>query len=139
MDRVRLIRHRLTVGHHDHRVGKLALEGTQQSDDLLPVLGIQISRGLIGQDQLGSMHQRPPDGGALLLPSGQFSGPVVRPMTEADRLQNGSDPLLHRLPSFPSQQQGEADVFSHRQPRNEMEGLKHHPDTVPAEGGPVRV
>ena len=62
----------LRMGHHDD--GRpLAVQFAEQAHHLLAVLGIQVSRRLVGQNQLRTGHDGTGDGRALLLSSGNLA------------------------------------------------------------------
>ena len=56
----------ITVSHHDHR-GSLLIDKIQQSHDLNGIVMIQISRGLVRQNNGRLSRQRPCNGNPLLL------------------------------------------------------------------------
>ena len=49
--------------------------------------GIERGDRLVGQDQLGALHQRARDRGALLLAARERGGALERPVGDADALQ----------------------------------------------------
>ena len=61
----------------DHQDGGVvvAAQGAQEFDDVLAGLLIEVSGGLIGEDQLGLVGQRPGNRHTLLLSTGQPVGP----------------------------------------------------------------
>ena len=63
--------------------------------------GIQISGGLVRQNQGRFCDQRTGDGDALLLAAGEFRGLVLRPFAEPDPLQRLADAGLAFRPSDP--------------------------------------
>ena len=62
------------MGDHDNGLVKIFAGGLEQADHLLACAAVQISRGLVGQDDGGLRGQRPRDGRTLLLPPGQLAG-----------------------------------------------------------------
>ena len=66
----------LRMGHHDD--GRpLAVQFAEQAHHLLAVLGIQVSRRLVGQNQLRTGHDGTGNGRALLLSSGNLYNPQI--------------------------------------------------------------
>jgi len=75
------------VGHQHQRRSGLVAQVTQQFEDPLPVAGIEVARGFIGQEQSGSVDERPRDGDALHLAPGEFTRRRVGPMSHAHPVQ----------------------------------------------------
>src|SRR5690606_41341974 len=73
---------------------------TPSLHDALPIFsmdGIQLARGLVGQNHGGIVGQRSGNGDALLLAAGQLRGPKPRPLSQADPLQQEKRPLPARM------------------------------------------
>ena len=56
----------LRVGHHDDS-GALAVQFAQQLDDLGAILRVEVTCGLVGEDELGIGHHGTGEGHTLLL------------------------------------------------------------------------
>ena len=121
---------------HDHEC-RLALlvEFSQQGKQGFAGVRVQISRGFVSQDQIGSVNQRARHGHTLLLASGEFAGFVMQAVSQADFRKErtcffdalGDRPFLHEA--------GEVGIFQGRKFRQEMMKLKHEPDApVPKPG-----
>ena len=73
---VRLVGQRPVVGHHQDGGVVVPAERAEQLDDVLARLLVQVAGGLVGQDQLGFVRQRPGDRHALLLAAGEPVDPA---------------------------------------------------------------
>ena len=83
--------------------GHIVVVGDKQNGVALPVqlvkhlhdfsagFGVQIAGGLVGQNQRGPGHQRPGDGGTLLLTAGHLRGHVLAAVAEPHALQRRAD------------------------------------------------
>jgi len=67
------------VGYHHKGLLKLIAKGEEQLMKFLLVFGIQISRWLIGQDNLGLINKSSGHGNPLLLASRKFGWLMVEP------------------------------------------------------------
>jgi hypothetical protein len=72
------------VGDQHHGEVLVAPESFQQGDDVVPGVLVEVAGGLVGQQDLGLLNQRPGNGDSLLLPAGQFRRQVARAIREAD-------------------------------------------------------
>ncbi len=80
------------VGHHDDG-GAVLVEFGEQSHHLGPVLRVEVTRGLVGEDELGTEDHSAGDGYALLLSAGELVGKVLGTMADVHALHH----LLHLL------------------------------------------
>src|SRR3954471_1437161 len=76
---VRDLEHDRIVGRDDGRHALRSDDGPDQEHDPAPRLGIELTGGLVREQELGPVRQRPGDRHALLLAAGQ----LVRPMAGA--------------------------------------------------------
>jgi hypothetical protein len=60
----------------------------------LRVLAVQLSGGLVGEEQARIRHERPRDAHPLLLPAGQLLRELVRVIRETDRAEGLTHPLV---------------------------------------------
>jgi hypothetical protein len=93
---IRSIGNPLIVG--DHHDGEPPLVGfLDQVEDLTTCLDVQISRGLVGEQDVGIIGKCSGDGRALPLATGEFSWAVVEPMLESKSFKEfmGSFPGFH--------------------------------------------
>jgi hypothetical protein len=77
---------RLLVGYQYHRHTELFIRLMEQLQNFASGATIQISRGFIGQQEAGAIHQSAGDGGTLLLASRELAGPVGTTCSQADAL-----------------------------------------------------
>ena len=95
--------------------------------------GVQVARGLIGQDDRRPVDQGPGNGGPLHLPPRDLVGLVMPPGSQFHLRQ----PVDRLLPGLvvrdPLEDPGQGDVFFQGQQGQEVEGLEDHPHPVPAE------
>ena len=75
------------VGHEDERRPSLAVERQEQIEDRLAVHGIEISGGLVGEDDLRIVHQGPADGNALFLSTRELVREVAASPRKTDALE----------------------------------------------------
>jgi hypothetical protein len=74
------------VGGDDQSGAVLAVEGEQQVDDPGADRRVQVSGGLVGQQQAGSHDQGAGDRHPLLLPARQLRGQRAGPIAQPDRV-----------------------------------------------------
>jgi hypothetical protein len=100
-------------------------DGVQQAHDLLGGLRVELTGGLVGQQELRAAGQRPGDRDPLLLAAGQLAGALPGVLAEAHDVEHEPDPVL----TFPGGQAGDpqrhADVLRGRQDRDQAERLEH--------------
>ena len=70
------------MGHEDDGDAPLPVESLEEIDDLRAGAGVEVSGGLVRQDDPGIVEQCPCDGHPLLLTAGQLRGPVRFPLAE---------------------------------------------------------
>ena len=121
------------MGDHDHRLAQIIHAVAQDGQDLLGGVGIQVARGLIGEDHRRSAHQGPGAGHALNLAPRQLGGPVGQAVLEPDRLDDLLETLLVHLGMGNVQRQG--DVLRRTQGGDQVEGLEDEADALPAQPG----
>ena len=81
--------HLFVVSHHQDSTALLVQVGEQIQDDVL-VGGVQVAGGLVGQDDLGVVHQRARDGHALLLAAGKLGGQMTRAIGKAHAIERAA-------------------------------------------------
>ena len=70
-----------------HNGVAVGVQRIEERHDLQAGLGVEVAGGLVGQENLGGVEQRPGDGHALLLAAGQLSRAVVQPGRQAHLVQ----------------------------------------------------
>ncbi len=72
------------MGHHHDGHAGIFLNFAKQREDRFPRGAVEISSGLVGEENFGPVDERAGDGGTLLLSAGKFAGAVADALTEAD-------------------------------------------------------
>ena len=80
--------HFVVVGGADDGDAFFAVEGFHELDDFLTGFGVEVSGGLVGEDDAGRIGEGSGDGDALLLSAGELEGFVVESVSEADALED---------------------------------------------------
>jgi hypothetical protein len=125
------------VRHHDDRRA-LVVQLMQQLQDLLAGPGIQVARGLVGQDDGRVVDQCPGDGHPLLLSARQLVGPVMHPLAQSHRFE-GSDRAFvalsvgQRIAAVVQQRQQH--VFGRGQPGQQVVRLEDEADLAVPHAG----
>ena len=70
------------MGHQYQTEGALPSQSLKHCDDVVLGVFIEVAGGLVGQQQTGSVDERPRDGHAPLLAAGQFHGIGVDPIPQ---------------------------------------------------------
>ena len=119
----------------DHNDAARAGQVAQEAEDPFHLNVVQVGRGLVGQYQRRVVHQRPGDGHPLLLPTRQLSRAVVRPLREADGVEELGGPGPGLPPRHAGQPHRHHHVAAGRQAGDQVEGLEHDTHGVAAVGG----
>ena len=82
------------VRHHQQRHVQLLIQPLQQPQNLHRRVIVQVSRRLVGHDDLGVRHDRPGDADALLLAAGKLPRVMLGPVRQVHGLQGDLGPLL---------------------------------------------
>ena len=120
------------MGDEDHRLPK-PVQLLEDGQDLQPRLRVQVSGGLVCQNQLGIVHQCPGDGHSLLLAATQLAGKVLGPILQPDHLQSLCTEA--RNVGAGGVDERKFDVLQGRGLRKKMEGLEDEPDLLVPETG----
>jgi methylisocitrate lyase len=110
------------VAHEEESGAIFAAHLADQGQSLGGVLAIQIAGGLIGEDQLGAVGERPGHGDALLLAGGELARIVVETVAEPDAGQHLSG--MSAVGATRAEAHAEDDIFQDGEPLEEIEGLK---------------
>ena len=84
------------VGHQDERLAVLAIEPSEQREDLGRSLRVEVAGRLVGQDQPGLVDERPGDRDPLLLAARQLGRSVAVPVGEPDEVERLARRRLRR-------------------------------------------
>ena len=98
----------LIVSDDDERDAVLAGEIEQDGHDFRAVVGVEVARRLVGEEDFRLVDDRAGDGDALLLATGKLGGKVVGAIAETDTLER-FDRKCSRISTRNST--GDGDVF----------------------------
>jgi hypothetical protein len=121
------------VGHHHDRLPELADRLPQEVQDVGRGVRVEVAGGLVGEDQIGLVDQRPGAGHPLLLAAGELGRAMREPVRDAQLLHQVAEPVAVGL--GPGQVSGQGDVLGRGQRRDQVEGLEDEADLVPAQPG----
>src|SRR5580698_5643223 len=119
------------VRHHDER-GAACVYPSKHLHDGISVCGVEITGGLIGQDDLRARHQRTSYRDPLLLTSRKLLRHVLGAMCQTDFFEGG----LHAFAAFMTRHmpvdQSHLDVLRNIQIIDQVEALEHETDACAA-------
>ena len=98
--------------HYDGRT--LSMQLFEKRHDLIAGVAIKGTCRFIGQDQHWVVYERSSDGDALLLASGELTGPVVCSMIQADALQGICRPAVSFGSANPGINERQLNIFQCR-------------------------
>ena len=78
------------MGDHDERDALASVELGEQIDEPRGVDAVERAGGLVREQQLRLIDQRPRHGHALAFAAGEFAGPVIEPVLQAHGLMSDS-------------------------------------------------
>ena len=113
-------------GHHDRRAG--AVDGVQHLHDAQRRRRIEVSGGLIGQQDLRMVHIRAGDGHTLLLTAGQLMRVVVLLTGQSHGLQHLRHQRLDGGPARADHLKRERHILPHGLVRQQLVILEHESD-----------
>mmetsp|Transcript_44842 Transcript_44842/g.105637 ORF Transcript_44842/g.105637 Transcript_44842/m.105637 type:complete len:227 (+) Transcript_44842:1747-2427(+) len=106
----------------------LAVEGLQQGQHVLGGLAVQVTGGLVADQQHRVADDGPRDGHPLLLAAGQLGRLVRRTVGQAHQLQRDGRALPALAGRQLGQQQRQLDILLRRQRRHQVVELEHEAD-----------
>jgi hypothetical protein len=121
------------VGHHHDRLPELADRLPQEVQDVSRGVRVEVAGGLVGEDQIGLVDQRPGAGHPLLLTAGELGRAMRETVRDAQLLHQVAEPVAVGL--GPGQVSGQGNVLGCGQGRDQVEGLEDEADLVPAQPG----
>ena len=74
------------VGDHQNRLLQFAIGEAQHLEHCFGVSGVEVTGGLVGEDDRRAGDQRAGDGDALLLTAGELRRPVIEAVLDAEQL-----------------------------------------------------
>ncbi len=102
--------------------------------------GVQVARGLVGEDDRRVVHERAGDGHALHLAAGELVGAVVVVVNgQARRREGRYGPLLALATRAVGVDERELHVVEHAHAREQVEALEHEADALGADLGELAV
>jgi hypothetical protein len=125
------------VGHHHDRLPELADRLAQEVQDVGRGVRVEVAGGLVGEDQIGLVDQRPGARHPLLLAAGELGRAVREPVRDAELPDQVAEPVA--VDPGPGQVGGQGDVLGRGQRRDQVEGLEDEADLVPAQPGEAGV
>ena len=126
------------VRHHEDGL-PLPVEVHEDRHDLLAGGGVQVARGLVGQQDGGLVDERARDRHALPLAAGELRWAVVHAQSQAHRLQRLAGPLAPLAGGHAGIDERKLHVVQRRGARQQVEGLEHEPDFAVADVGELIV
>ena len=112
----------------DQRRLPLVPQRAEQFDDVPAGARIEVAGGLVRQDQIRRVDQRPRNGHPLLFSARKFVGPVVHAFGQADPLQQLAPAPGGLGRVHPRQARRQTNVLQGAQFRQQMVGLKNKAD-----------
>ena len=120
------------MGGHEHGLAARGRQIDQHGGDDLGVVGIQIARGLIGEDDRGIIDQSKAHRHALLLAARKLLGPFEALGLQAHGLQQAFSARASLLRRHPRQQHGQLEIFDGREAGDQVEELEDKADLAQA-------
>ena len=100
----------------------------KQFDDFLAGMRIEIAGGFIGENQFRLIDERPGDGHALALATGQFRRAMVHALGQADAREKFAPALFRLADGDPRNPRRQTDVFQRLKLVQQVIGLEHTAD-----------
>ena len=121
------------MGDQEEGCARAGLVFEQAIDHQATGRRVEVTRRLVGQQQLWPGDEGAGDRHALLLAAGQLPGIMSQALVEAD-CRGPVDRNLERIAAA-GELERKSDVFERRHRRDQVEGLEHDPDAIAAEAG----
>src|SRR5687768_2297807 len=115
------------VRHHDYSLSR-SCELLEHAHDLFRGRRVEVSGGLVGEQNGRVVHQRARDGDALSLSAGELVWPVSDSISELDALERGDGALLSLVGRNAGVHERKLDVVKRRRARQQVERLEHKTD-----------
>jgi hypothetical protein len=120
------------VGDHDDGHAGVFLDFFKKHEDGFASRAVEISGGLIGEEDFWAVDEGASDGGALLLAAGEFAGAMSDAFAEADALKSFVDAGGAVAAVDFGEAERELDIFLESHAREEIERLEDHADGLTA-------
>jgi hypothetical protein len=121
------------VGDHHDGLAVLVDRAAHEAEQLGARGRVEVAGGLVGEHDRRLGGQRPGRGHPLLLAAGQLGRLVAEALAQPDSVDHPVDPGPVRLAAGDGQ--GQLEVLGRGEGREQVEGLEHEADLVPAEQG----
>jgi hypothetical protein len=131
--------HFFAVGDKDHGGLFSAGEGGQEVDHGSAGGGVEIAGGFVGQKNGGAVDEGTGEGGSLELAAGELVGSMAGAVGQTHGVKEGPGPGFACRISPTGEEEGEKDIFLHREGGEEVEKLEDKADLELAEGGELVV
>jgi hypothetical protein len=125
-------RHLRRVGDHDDGVA-LPREVLEQRQDLGAARAVEGSGGLVGEDDLAAVHERPRNGDALLLAARELIRPVLEPLRQPQHREQRARPLAPLARRRARVDGGHLDVLGGARGGDEVVALEDEPERLAAQ------
>jgi len=76
------------VGNHDDGLTEVLVQTPKHFEDDFGVFGVEVSRGLVGKEDLGLIDDGAGDRDALLFTAGKFGRAVIQPFFDAEHFRD---------------------------------------------------
>ena len=116
------------IMRNQHDSMTLVVELFENAYHLRAGFGIQVARGLVGEDDGGVVDQRPRDSHPLLLTAGKLVWTAVQPMRQTHRFQYFLSPLVAIRHFMTDVSKGQFDVVQHARTAQKIEALENETD-----------
>src|SRR5258708_27204255 len=134
-DAVRILRNIGLVSYDDDGHARLAIELLKDAHDFDAGARVESAGRLVGKNNLRIVDERPRDGHALLLASGQLAGMMVLAPRETHAVERPPRSFLAVAIRLTVIQQRQLGVFESAGPPQQVELLKHEPDLLSSDLG----
>ena len=132
------LEHHRVVGRDDRRDALGPDDVPDEQHDPLPGLRVELAGRLVGEQQPRPVRERPGDRDPLLLAARELVRPVLRPLAEADELQQLGHARVALAGIRADEPQRHLDVLGRGQDRDQAERLEHERDRLAADAPPTR-
>src|SRR5689334_19462276 len=125
------------VGNHHNGLAQLVVEAPQHTQNVFRILGVQVTRGLIGQQYFGLVDYGPGDGHPLLLASREFRRAMAHSFAEAEHA--GDDLEAVRIESIAMNMLGDGDIAKGIERGQKIKSLEHKAYFMPSQTRTFRI
>ena len=130
---VRKLRQLFVVRDDEEGLLEGVTENEEEVVEFAGVLGVEVAGGLVGEDELGIVHQGASHRDSLLLASGQLGGLMPYPIRKFQEIKKFLGSVERLLPAFPGDERGHGHVLQRRELGQQMVELIDEPDVPVAE------